>query len=71
MNGIETNNQLKRKYLSIEDIQKEYLPVSKKRIRVFVQKYMPINRIGGRIFVDRDILEALLSDPEREAFPLD
>ena len=32
--------QLKRKYLSIDEIQKEYLPVSKKRIRCLVKKYL-------------------------------
>jgi len=52
-------------------VQKEYLPVSRKRIRTFVKKYIPVKRIGGRIFVDRDILESVLADPDREAFPLD
>lgn len=59
-----------RKYLSINDIQKEYLPVSKKRIRSFVQQYLPVKRIGGRLFIDRAALEQLLADPERERFPL-
>lgn len=59
-----------RKYLSVNDIQKEYLPVSKKRIRSFVQQYLPVKRIGGRLFIDRAALEQLLADPERERFPL-
>ena len=59
-----------RKYLSVNDIQKEYLPVSKKRIRSFVQQYLPVKRIGGRLFIDRAALEHLLADPERERFPL-
>ena len=60
-----------RKYLSVNDIQKEYLPVSKKRIRSFVQQYLPVKRIGGRLFTDRAALEQLLADPDRESFPLD
>ena len=59
-----------RKYLSIDDIQKEYLPISKKKIRCFVKKYLPIKLIGGRIYVERQLLEQLLSDPERENLPL-
>lgn len=59
-----------RKYLNIDDIQKEYLPISKKKIRCFVKKYLPIKLIGGRIYVERQLLEGLLSDPERENLPL-
>ena len=59
-----------RKYLNIDGIQKEYLPISKKKIRCFVKKYLPIKLIGGRIYVERQLLEELLSDPERENLPL-
>ena len=59
-----------RKYLNIDDIQKEYLPISKKKIRCFVKKYLPAKLIGGRIYVERQLLEQLLSDPERENLPL-
>ena len=61
---------MQRKYLSIDDIQKEYLPVSKKKIRIFVKKYLPTKFIGGRLFVERSALEKLLSDPDREVLPL-
>ena len=37
----------------------------------FVKKYLPVKMIGGRLFVSRDDLEQLLSDPDREALPLD
>ena len=60
-----------RKYISIDDIAKEYLPISKKKIRSFVKKYVPIKIIGGRIYVERILLEQLLSNTERERFPLD
>ena len=62
---------IKRKYLSIDDIHKEYLPVSKKKIRCFVKKYLPIKLIGGRIFTEREAFEDLLKDPDRELFPLE
>ena len=55
------NNQVVvRKYLSIDDIQKEYLPISKKRLRVLVKKYLETKIIGNRIFVERNELEQLL-----------
>ena len=59
-----------RKFLSIDDIQREYLPVSKKRIRMFVKKYLPVKVIGSRMFVDRVALEELLNNPEQEQFSL-
>ena len=57
-----------RKYLSIDEIQKEYLPISKRKIRVLVKKYLPVKYIGGRIYVERDALDRLLSDPDRDIF---
>jgi len=61
----------KRKYVSVDDIQREYLPISKKRIRAFVRIYLPMKLIGSRIFTDREALEQLLADPDRILFPLD
>ena len=63
--------QAKRKYLNIDEIQKEYLPVSKKRIRCLVKKYLNSKVIGERIYTDREELERLLADPDREYLPLD
>ena len=55
------NNQTTiRKYLSIDDIQKEYLPISKKRLRIMVKKHLDTKTIGNRLFVEREQLEALL-----------
>lgn len=59
-----------RKYLTIDDIQKEYLPVSKKRIRALVKQYLNVKLIGGRIFVERRQLEKLLSSTEQNSFPI-
>ena len=56
------NNQpTVRKYLSIDDIQKEYLPISKKRLRMLVKKHLDTKTIGNRLFVEREQLEALLN----------
>jgi hypothetical protein len=62
---------VKRKYVNIDEIQKQYLPVSKKRIRSLVKKYLNSKVIGGRIYTDREELERLLADPDREYLPLD
>ena len=54
---------LQRKYLSVDDVYNEYLPVSKKRIRMMIKKYIPTYKvIGGRIFVTRESLENLLTE---------
>lgn len=64
------NQEIQRKYLNITDIQQEYLPVSKKKIRSFVKKYLPVKLIGRRIFVERNALEKLLTNPDRDVLPL-
>ena len=51
-------------------MQKQYLPISKKKLRAFVKKYMPVKFIGGRMYVERELLEDILSDRDREQFPL-
>lgn len=62
--------RLVRKYLSIDDIQNEYLPVSKKKIRSFAKQYLNAKMIGGRLYVERESLEKVLSDPNRNNLPL-
>lgn len=57
--------------VGITEITQRYLPVSKRKARKFVMLYLEPKRIGNRIFVERKKLEALLSDPNRERFPLD
>lgn len=63
----ETN---KSKLVGITEITQAYLPISKKRARKFALLYLDPKRIGGRLFVSREKLEALLNDPDRERFPL-
>lgn len=56
--------------VDIAEIVDTYLPVSKRKARKFVSLYLEPKRIGNRIYVERDKLEALLYDPNRESFPL-
>ena len=60
-NEIATKQVTVRKYLNIEDIQKEYLPLSKKKLRAFTKKYLNVKIIGNRMFVEREQLEKVLS----------
>lgn len=61
----------KSKLVGITEITQVYLPISKKRARRFVKLYLDTKQIGNRLFVEREKLEALLNDPNRERFPLD
>lgn len=63
--------QGKRKYISIDEIQREYLSLSKKRIRALVKKHLQVKMIGGRIYTEREALDRLLADPGREYLSLD
>ena len=56
--------------VDITEITERYLPVSKRKARKFVLLYLEPKRIGNRIFVERDKLEALLRNSDRELFPL-
>lgn len=60
------NNQpaTTRKYISIGDIQREYLPMSMKRLRMMVKKNLVVKIIGNRIFVDRAEFEDFLKSKE-------
>ena len=53
-------NSTERKYLSVRDIQEEYLPISKKKIRELVKQHLYVHKIGNRIYVERAALEDLL-----------
>lgn len=60
----------KRQYLTISEIQGEYLPISKKKIRILVKKYLPARMLGNRIFVDRAKLEELLASEDGQRLGL-
>ena len=59
-----------RSMVGIAEITERDLPISKRTARKFVSLYLDCKRIGNRIYVDRQQLEQLLSDPNREKFPL-
>jgi hypothetical protein len=61
----------KTAWVDISSIVREYLPVSKRKARRFVDLYLTKKRVSNRIYVEREQLEQLLSDPSRENFPLD
>ena len=58
-------------WVDISNIVEQYLPVSRRKARKFVDLYLSPKRVGNRIYVEREQLEKLLADPEREKFPLD
>ena len=57
--------------VDISEIVQSYLPVSKRKARKFVSLYLDTKRIGNRIYVERAKLEELLTDPNREDYPLE
>jgi hypothetical protein len=59
------------KWVDICEITQHYLPISKRKARKFVAMYLLPKKVGNRIYVDREQLEQLLNDPNRELFPLD
>lgn len=61
----------KTAWVDISSIVQEYLPISRRKARKFVELYCTIKRVGNRIYVEREQLEQLLADPNRESFPLD
>lgn len=63
--------QRKSALVDINEIVAGYLPVSKKKARKFVERYLDVKKIGNRLYVSRDQLEALLKDSSRKEFPLE
>ncbi len=59
-------NNTERKYLTVGDIQKEYLPISSKKLRAWVKEHLPVKHIGRRLYVERAALETLLSNEEQQ-----
>ena len=57
--------------VDINEIVKNYLPMSKKKARKFAMLYLDAKKIGNRLYVERDRLEELLTDPDRTEFPLE
>ena len=56
-----------RSNVELRDVPANYNPTTRGE---FVKKYLNIKIIGGRIYVERELLEDLLKDTEHEQFPL-
>ena len=65
-----TENQNNSAMVSVAQIVEQYLPVSRKKARKFVTLYLEPKKIGNRLYVERSKLEELLTNPDRENFPL-
>ena len=63
--------QRKSALVDINEIVAGYLPVSKKKARKFVERYLDVKKIGNRLYVSRNQLEALLASSSRKEFPLE
>lgn len=48
------------RYVNIDTIQKEYLPLSKKTIRRLVHKNLKVYKVGGRIYVNSVDLDSFI-----------
>ena len=60
-------NKTEQSFLvDVNEIQRLYLPVSKKRIRKPISTYLRTIRVGNKLFVERKQLEAFLKDPDRD-----
>ena len=68
---MEAITMIKRQYIDINEVIESYLPMSKKKARKFVIRYLEHKRIGNKIYVDRIKLEELLKREDVESFPLD
>ena len=52
--------------MNVDDIQKQYLPISKKKIRTLIKTHLSVKLIGGRMFVEREELEKFLRNRESD-----
>ena len=68
MNTLESTTIIEKPlYMSIKDVQKDYLTMlSLKRIRKLVTFHVHTLRVGNKILVDREQIEKILTDEDRE-----
>jgi len=50
----------KTKWITVKEIQEEYLPISRKRIRSLIKKYLDVVNVGQKMLVEREQLEEFL-----------
>lgn len=68
---MEHRNSQKHMLVDISGLTQTYLPVSRRKARKFVKRYLDPIWIGNRMYVDRELLEALLDGINGNHFPLD
>lgn len=67
---MEHRNPKKRTLVGISELVDTYLPMSKRKARKFATLYLDPIWIGNRMYVDRELLEALLDGINGNQFPL-
>ena len=60
----------KCQYISITDIQKEYLPISRKKASYICQEISGHKDDRKSYFVNRNELEEILNNPENQKLPI-
>lgn len=65
------SREMQSTLVGITEIVERYLPMSKRKARKFAKKYLDPLWIGNRMYVDREVLEALLDGINGNRFPLD
>lgn len=68
---MEHRNPKKRTLVGISELTESYLPMSRRKARKFAKMYLDPIWIGNRMYVDRELLEALLDGINGNHFPLD
>lgn len=58
MEDVKENNS--KQWVSVSEIQRLYLPLSKKKIRELICKNLDVVRAGNKLIVERKQLEAFL-----------
>ena len=65
-NNVADNKNVKPLMIDIDTVQREYLQLSKKKIRNIANTYLRTIRCGNKILIDRMELEKFIKDPERD-----
>lgn len=67
---MECRNPQKRTLVGISELVDTYLPMSKRKARKFAKTYLNPIWIGNQMYVERELLEALLDGISGNKFPL-
>lgn len=65
------SREMRSTLVDITEIVEKYLPMSKRKARKFAKKYLAPIWIGNQMYVDRELLEALLDGINGNQFPLE